>query len=72
MKKGYLLLFALVVVVLGSSQMLLWKDQQQMWQIIELQSQIIERMFHDQNRSAPFVYEDEMPENFPNIESIDI
>lgn len=65
-------MFALVVVVLGSSQMLLWKDQQQMWQIIELQSQIIERMFHDQNRSAPFVYEDEMPENFPNTESIDI
>ena len=72
MKKGYLLLFALVVVVLGSSQMLLWKDQQQMWQIIELQSQIIERMFQNRTRSAPFVYEDEMPENFPNTESIDI
>ena len=71
MKKRYLLLFALVVMVLSISQIFIWKDQQQMWQIMNTQILMLQKII-DRNQDAPFIYEDEMPENYPNIESIDI
>jgi len=59
------------VLVLSVSQIFIWKDQQQMWQIMNTQIQMLQRII-DRNSDTPFIYEDEMPENYPSKQSQDI
>jgi hypothetical protein len=71
MKKIWIVLGIFAVLVLSVSQIFIWKDQQQMWQIMNTQIQMLQRII-DRNSDAPFIYEDEMPENVPNKQSQDI
>ena len=61
----------IVFVVLSASQIYLWKDQQQQWQIMNTQIKMLNRLLQ-LNNDAPFVYEDEQPENYPPKQSLDI
>lgn len=61
----------IVFVVLSASQIYLWKDQQQQWQIMNTQIKMLNRLLQ-LNNDAPFVYEDELPENYPPKQSQDI
>ena len=71
MKKIWIVLGTAAVMVLSVSQIYIWKDQQQMWQIMNTQIQMLQRII-DRNSDAPFIYEDEMPENYPDKQSQDI
>ena len=62
MKKIWIVLGIFAVLVLSVSQIFIWKDQQQMWQIMNTQIQMLQRII-DRNSDAPFIYEDEMPGN---------
>ena len=62
MKKIYTILMLLGIVVIATSQIFLWKDQAQQWQIMNTQIQMLNRLLSIQDK--PFVYEDEMPENY--------
>lgn len=61
----------IVFVVLSASQIYLWKDQQQQWQIMNTQIKMLNRLLK-LNNDAPFVYEDELPENYSPKQSLDI
>lgn len=61
----------IVFVVLSASQIYLWKDQQQQWQIMNTQIKMLNRLLQ-LNNDAPFVYEDELPENYSPKQSLDI
>lgn len=50
------------IAVIATSQIFLWKDQAQQWQIMNTQIQMLNRLLSIQDK--PFVYEDEMPENY--------
>ena len=71
MNKIYIYLILAGIVILSVSQIYLWKDQQQQWQIMDTQMKILNRLLQS-NNDAPFVYEDELPENYPPKQSQDI
>jgi len=60
MKTIYTLIVLLGLTIVSTSQIFLWKDQVQQWQILETQIKMLNRLL-DQTSDAPFVYEDELP-----------
>ena len=46
--------------MVSTSQIFLWKDQKQMWEIMNTQIQMLSRLLDQQ--SGTFEYEDELPE----------
>ena len=57
MKKLYIVLFVLSISVLSLSNIYLWKDNVQQWNIMNTQIKMLQRLLHlqDENR----VYEDD-------------
>ena len=57
MKKLYIVLFGLSISVLSLSNIYLWKDNLQQWNIMNTQIKMLQRLLHlqDENR----VYEDD-------------
>lgn len=71
MKKIYTLIVLLGLTIVSISQIFLWKDQAQMWQILNTQIQMLQKILDMRNSDAPFIYEDEMPNNYPKLEEQD-
>lgn len=59
----YTLIVLLGLTIVSISQIFLWKDQAQMWQILNTQIEMLQRILDMRNNDAPFIYEDEMPGN---------
>ena len=69
MKKLYIVIFVLSISILSISNIYLWKDNAQQWNIMNTQIKMFERLFYllDKNR----IYEDEiLEESYSN--NIDI
>lgn len=66
-----MILATVAVLVLSTSQIYMWKDQVQQWQIMDTQIKMLNRLLELKN-AAPFVYEDEMPENYRKVDKQDI
>ena len=60
MKTIYTAVILLGLTVVSTSQIFLWKDQKQMWEIMNTQIQMLSRLLDQQ--SGTFEYEDELPE----------
>lgn len=71
MKKIYTLIVLLGLTIVSISQIFLWKDQAQMWQILNTQIQMLQKILDMRNSDEPFIYEDEMPNNYPKLEEQD-
>lgn len=59
MKRLYLILGFLVVLILGTSNIFLWYDNNQQWKILNTQIQMLNRLITLYN-DRPLQYEDEI------------
>jgi hypothetical protein len=62
MKRLYLILGFLVVLILGTSNIFLWYDNNQQWKILNTQIQMLNRLITLYD-DRPLQYEDEIPRN---------
>ena len=62
MKRLYLILGFLVVLILGTSNIFLWYDNNQQWKILNTQIQMLNRLITLYN-DRPLQSEDEIPSN---------
>ena len=62
MKRLYLILGFLVVLILGTSNIFLWYDNNQQWKILNTQIQMLNRLI-TLYENRPLQYEDEIPGN---------
>jgi len=60
MKRLYLILGFLVVLILGTSNIFLWYDNNQQWKILNTQIQMLNRLI-TLYENRPLQYEDEIP-----------
>lgn len=74
MKRLYIILAMVAFLTLSVSQIFLWRDQTEQWQMLNRQMLMLNRVldFMMYQNNSPRMYEDEIPNNNPPVPSEDI
>lgn len=74
MKRLYIILAMVAFLTLSVSQIFLWRDQTEQWQMLNRQMLMLNRVldFMMYQNNSPRMYEDEIPNNDSPVPSEDI
>ena len=74
MKRLYIILAIVALLTLSVSQIFLWRDQAEQWQMLNRQMLMLNRVldFMINRNEGPRVYEDEIPNNYPPAPGEDV